>query len=472
MNFKEFLGATTLYPYYFAYAAERSRANFIEKASGRSAPKGSIFSSWNFTLNKIKACPECISTDTEKFGEPYWHRCHQVDAVHICHSHGIPLLSARTQFFDSPHMLLEPLSHRTELRRYLPDLTEKARQRLTEVADEAEQLMREGLKGSLRQPIANSVGNTLQGVYPLRGVINMTDLEIDMVDFFGEQCMNILGLMITPGAKGNWVRMLLGNKGSPDTTKNLVFKIFYERIVLSRGTQNALRQRKYMPANEFALEKFFEVVAEKKWHCQNPLAYHFGMPTIDEVYKCRDFHSKGIISLRCECGYTFTANFENLNTQVQPKKIKVQHYGDHFVSELREIGHSGVSIKELSRMFRMSATTVRNMLKEEYSTQNRRHPKGPKTARKRVRLYEKSENLPIDYATRDEEYAARFFAAATRLKLQVPPVRVSKNKIAKAAGIRTTRLKVPHAHQLALNALDTHSESALEFRARVKSLEQ
>lgn len=35
----------------------------------------------------LKYCPECLRMDEERYGEPYWHRTHQVFGVHICHIH-------------------------------------------------------------------------------------------------------------------------------------------------------------------------------------------------------------------------------------------------------------------------------------------------------------------------------------------------------------------------------------------------
>ncbi len=35
----------------------------------------------------LKFCPACIEEDTQKYGEPYWHRMHQVPGVLVCTIH-------------------------------------------------------------------------------------------------------------------------------------------------------------------------------------------------------------------------------------------------------------------------------------------------------------------------------------------------------------------------------------------------
>lgn len=41
----------------------------------------------------LKACPECMARDQERFGVSYWHRSHQFPGVWVCAPHNCPLLS-------------------------------------------------------------------------------------------------------------------------------------------------------------------------------------------------------------------------------------------------------------------------------------------------------------------------------------------------------------------------------------------
>lgn len=38
--------------------------------------------------NTLRYCPLCAKDDKDKYGESYWHRCHQVEGNRVCHKHG------------------------------------------------------------------------------------------------------------------------------------------------------------------------------------------------------------------------------------------------------------------------------------------------------------------------------------------------------------------------------------------------
>lgn len=41
--------------------------------------------------NLYRFCHRCVTQDDQRYGQPYWHRAHQLPAVFICHEHQIPL---------------------------------------------------------------------------------------------------------------------------------------------------------------------------------------------------------------------------------------------------------------------------------------------------------------------------------------------------------------------------------------------
>jgi hypothetical protein len=45
----------------------------------------------------LRLCPLCAAEDKKAFGEPYWHRSHQVAGVTTCYRHGIRLLETPTR---------------------------------------------------------------------------------------------------------------------------------------------------------------------------------------------------------------------------------------------------------------------------------------------------------------------------------------------------------------------------------------
>ncbi len=46
--------------------------------------------------NSLCFCPLCMKQETEQFGEPYWHRLHQIPGVTCCPKHRVKLIQAIT----------------------------------------------------------------------------------------------------------------------------------------------------------------------------------------------------------------------------------------------------------------------------------------------------------------------------------------------------------------------------------------
>ena len=52
-----------------------------------------------FTLQhrKLRYCPQCAASDAEVFGEPYWHRVHQLPGVYMCPIHNAMTLESEIE---------------------------------------------------------------------------------------------------------------------------------------------------------------------------------------------------------------------------------------------------------------------------------------------------------------------------------------------------------------------------------------
>lgn len=88
----------TILPYYFPFRRPQDVANAL------AAVRGSGIGSLKFTLgiltsrfrahHPLKACPDCMAADRQKWNVAYWHRDHQFPGVWVCSMHGTPLLES------------------------------------------------------------------------------------------------------------------------------------------------------------------------------------------------------------------------------------------------------------------------------------------------------------------------------------------------------------------------------------------
>jgi hypothetical protein len=459
LTLAELVDRATLYPYFFAFASEKMRKDVFKKmVSKRSRQETAIVIGWAPVFDKLMFCPECVKADINRFGEAYWHRSHQLHSSHLCTIHAVPLLIAESRYFNDYSTPLEPLTKSVRGKAYLPALTEKCRQRLMEIAACGEAYLNGKTKSEEVQPLSDGGRKAFRAVYGLtRGAIDMTSLEQDIITYFGEQCLEILGLTIEPGDKNNWVRNQFRALPSPMPAKHIVLALFYEKCLV--------------PVSALVKPDILERITGKRWACQNPAAHHFGEPVITDVYKVPQFASSGTLGFRCSCGYTFLAYAEGWNLRSEPKKIKVQEFGALFVSHVRELKAAGTSIVEIANRLGTVRNVVYSMLKDDYGSYQRPRPDlaiaGRKKGNQEATAAKRSgPTKKVDYAERDEQYSNMVKVAAGMVRLTVPPVRASKHHIVQMAGIGYSQLVRQGYFPKTLAALDELAETTASFHKR------
>jgi hypothetical protein len=103
----------TLFPYFRPFLTERQVALSLvamkgSSASGLKTLMGLIASQVGGG-NCYRYCEQCSERDVELVGQPYWHRAHQLPAVHICAQHGTPLVElAASWVAQHRHQLFLP----------------------------------------------------------------------------------------------------------------------------------------------------------------------------------------------------------------------------------------------------------------------------------------------------------------------------------------------------------------------------
>ncbi|MBD2203540.1 TniQ family protein [Calothrix sp. FACHB-1219] len=86
----------TLYPFYSTFLIPQQAWQLQD--SMRNKLSGSILEVAKVvnhptenSTNFLKFCPVCLEKDTQEYGEPYWHRIHQIPGILVCPTHRIIL---------------------------------------------------------------------------------------------------------------------------------------------------------------------------------------------------------------------------------------------------------------------------------------------------------------------------------------------------------------------------------------------
>lgn len=99
LGLKDVLINHTLMPYYLRfYPREKKRAMVTALLSGKGAGLTSIELRTPEGREGPKYCPLCYQEDKERYGEPYWHREHQIPLMPLCPTHGSRLVQYEISF--------------------------------------------------------------------------------------------------------------------------------------------------------------------------------------------------------------------------------------------------------------------------------------------------------------------------------------------------------------------------------------
>lgn len=89
----------TLAPYYLRfYPSEKKTQVLAALLSGQSAGLTSIELTTPDGKQGLKWCPVCRQEDEAAYGEPYWHRAHQIPLLPLCPRHGCRLMLHEVPF--------------------------------------------------------------------------------------------------------------------------------------------------------------------------------------------------------------------------------------------------------------------------------------------------------------------------------------------------------------------------------------
>lgn len=89
----------TLLPYYTRFfLTDKKRQVWEALRVGRGSGITSVRTQMPDGTEGLKYCPTCYLLDTEKYGEPFWHRVHQIPLLPLCPMHRTPLIAVPIKF--------------------------------------------------------------------------------------------------------------------------------------------------------------------------------------------------------------------------------------------------------------------------------------------------------------------------------------------------------------------------------------
>lgn len=114
LSIDDILANHTPLPYYTRFFnADKKRKVWEELRAGRGSGITSVRTQMPDGTEGLKFCPLCYRADTAQYGEPYWHRVHQIPLLPLCPIHKIPLVPVPIKFARLSELFLPLISVRS-----------------------------------------------------------------------------------------------------------------------------------------------------------------------------------------------------------------------------------------------------------------------------------------------------------------------------------------------------------------------
>lgn len=314
-------------------------------------------------------CPECVKSDIKSYGEPYWHRIHQVPGVLVCPIHktelretcpvcSIPFLQNRTQYAC--------LSDRctnghdvTEVKESI--FTEKTLQHLTSYAYEVcnlfttdfcyepeliskryivklHELRIIGLKGQLKQAI---------------------NFSTSFIDYYGNELLDLLESHIEVTDQYSWLRRIVWQTGY----KHLYHPL--RHLLLIKYLFGSLE--KFNTANT----EYFPF-GKGPWPCLNPAASHYRMSIITNCHIYQGL-KKTYGNFTCECGYKYSRGGPDKSYEDRYRADNIITYGQVWEDKLGSLVDSkNLTMKEIGLQLKVDEKTVISYNKKRKKRNNQK----------------------------------------------------------------------------------------------------
>lgn len=255
----------TLYPFYsFALTTHAASKMYDAMIDGKKGPfVAGLRAKLKNTPSGMRICPDCLKADFEKYGEPYWHRSHQIPGSCVCHIHNV-LLYDRCPICHLP--ICDPYNRGYQITptrcpngHSLTNSVSNADERLYLLARNNHQTLLTGFLG--QQVIRGKYFNILlkRGFANSVRVTEYYTLTSEFKEYFSDALLSKLGIEVpqlpTEPRMTNWIHQICTNRAAIKQRHPLYNVLFIQYLC---GT-----------ISKFLAESKYDPFGEGPWPCHN-----------------------------------------------------------------------------------------------------------------------------------------------------------------------------------------------------------
>lgn len=467
-NAEELILRHTLYPYYTAFLSKERSSGILQSMRGEFGgeihAKTGIMASGIHTRAFLMFCPECFRRDIDKYGEPYWHRLHQIPGVLVCTEHCCLLQESRIRIHAENRHELIPAMEDNCLPMHMPNaLDDGDFQKLIWIAGDTQYLL------EYSEIVRKTVGDpeVIRKKYlallkekelaTCNGRVYQSKLLRDFSVFYDDKFLRMMQSEIDPLNQNNWLASITRKQRKAfHPIRNLLFIRFLsgdiEKFIFSNF--------EYLP------------FGKGPWPCLNITSAHYHKAIVRKISitHCGDTKLP-VGTFKCSCGFTYSRRGPDMTDNDRYKIGRIKEFGPVWKRRLKELSADGtISLREMARMMSVDTNTVKLQLSRLDIAVKAK--KTDKLKRQRSMYSPKKYRTPIcqdriDWIQRDAEVLESTETAVQQiLSSKGKPIRLSISRIGKITG----KLSLLERHLDKMPQTKAHLDAVVEsdvvFRKR------
>ncbi len=462
----EMLNKHTLYPLFAPFLPE-DRAQKIkemmlsENGNGIHMSSGVMASGIKVTKD-LHFCPKCFDEDILRYGEPYWHRIHQVPGVFICPIHNTILNKMKLDSLNRhefiPLPLKKPMSHSILDEN---EVSNKTRNLLYEFALEVKDFLSLNGKPNLYNSKKNYVHKLHENGYlTATSRIRQAKLHEQFLLFYGDKFLSLLSSSID--IENNWLSDIVRKpkKVHHPVRHLLLIKFLYGSFRENTNTES------YRPFDD------------KPWPCLNKASKHYKENVVHhcKITRCSDT-GRPVGTFICDCGFIYSRRGPDTNEQDRYKIGRIKQFGPIWFSKLKEkLKDKNLSYRKIAKELGVNANTVikyekklrKGMeIKDTFTQSVENQTQKLTTKHRRSLINQTSIKSRVDWELRDLQLSYLVEVECKKiLSSESKPIRITLTCIGKRIGALSLLEQKQQKLPVTISVLNQYKESIEQFQIR------
>jgi hypothetical protein len=459
----DWINRHTFFPYYSPFLPQdrTHQLRALMKSSNGSGIHAlvGITASTVDRLKQLRFCPSCYDEDIQRYGEPFWHRVHQLPGVFLCPEHQMILHEITEPLADRHGLTMLSISrHMFRSVPVIESLPNKLMEHLQGIAVDNRVLVQFSNPQSLfdmREVIFPKLSE--QGYVTVARRIRQQKLEEQLVQFYSPELLDLLES--NPKDRDySWLAL---------STRKLRWAIHpLRQLLLIRflyGSFSAFLSRSIIQDGPFG---------NGPWPCLNKAADHFEELVVKQcvVSRCSDT-GRPVGTFTCSCGFSYSRRGPDCSEENKFRRGRIKSYGPLWTAKLRSCMQDGLSYRAAAKVLGVDTNTVIKYAQADMVEPVEEAPEFKPTKVRMKRTSTESRNtrkLRVDWEKRDLELSWMVESACKSILSEpyLKPIRITIALIGKRVGKLSWLEKHCDKLPVTTSILAHYVESVSQFQKR------